>query len=107
MNKQCKFCKKTIPKTEEPNWYKRIFCNTFCQQEWWRYERNKTGDFSRRKKQIKANNIREKNHLSEQQLQLCYGGLMGDSNLQSKNGRLHRIKFGHCEKQLPYLEWKP
>lgn len=106
MKKQCKFCKKTIPKTEGPNWNKRIFCNTFCQQEWWRYKRNKTGDFSKREKLTKAKIIRNNNHLSEQQKQLCYGGLMGDSNLQSKNGRLHRIKFGHCEKQLPYLEWK-
>lgn len=106
MKKQCKFCKKIIPEKKGPNEWKRIFCNTFCQQEWWRYKRNKTGDFSRKDKSEKARNIRKNNHLSEQQLQLCYGGLLGDSNLQSKNGRLHRIKFGHCEKQLPYLEWK-
>lgn len=105
MEKRCKFCKKIIHKAEKKNQYKKLFCNKTCQQEWWRYKRNKTGRFTREQR-AKGIELRKNNHLSEQQLQLCYGGLLGDSSLKMKDNGQIGIKFGHCEKQLPYLEWK-
>lgn len=50
--------------------------------------------------------IRRDYHLSLLQKQICYGGLLGDSNLNWRDNGQCRLKMSHCEKQLDYLEWK-
>lgn len=61
---------------------------------------------TRTEKLLIANNVREYKHLDKQQYQLCLGGLLGDSNINVRDNGQCRIKFGHAEKQLDYLEWK-
>lgn len=59
-----------------------------------------------KKQQILGNFIRQNNHLSEQQLQIVYGGLLGDSNINVRANGACRLKMGHSSKQLDYLEFK-
>lgn len=106
MKKQCKFCKKTFITPKGPLTTNKIFCEYICQQEWWRYKRNKTGDLTRRDKRLLGQKIRNTKHLTKQQLQICYGGLLGDSSLSRRSNEQYRLKLGHSEKQLPYLKWK-
>jgi hypothetical protein len=105
MIKTCIFCKKIFEVSSGPNLTKKIFCNTHCQQEYWRFKRNKTGNFNRRESLKKANIIRKNNHLTEKQLELCYGTLLGDASISPRNGSC-RIKITHCNKQKDYLSWK-
>ncbi len=53
-----------------------------------------------------ADKVRKNCHLSLIQKQLCYGGLLGDSNLQWRNNGQCRLRMSHSGKQLDYLEWK-
>lgn len=44
--------------------------------------------------------------MKDKQLQVCLGGLLGDSSISPRNGGKCRIKFNHTASQLPYLEYK-
>jgi recombination protein RecA len=50
----------------------------------------------------------EKIRLSDQQLQVVLGGLMGDGNLSPNRQGRHGVRFrlGHGAKQVDYLDWK-
>ncbi len=50
----------------------------------------------------------EKIRLSDQQLQVVLGGLMGDGNLSPNRQGRHGVRFrmGHGAKQAGYLDWK-
>lgn len=61
---------------------------------------------NRKQQQTLGNFIRQNNHLSEQQSQIIYGGLLGDSNINIRSNGTCRIKMTHSEKQLDYLEFK-
>jgi recombination protein RecA len=52
--------------------------------------------------------VAEDQHLSEQQVQLILGSLMGDGNLSpNRRGRSGtRFRMGHGAKQAAYLDWK-
>jgi recombination protein RecA len=52
--------------------------------------------------------VAEDVRLSDQQLQMVLGGLLGDANLSSNpNGRRGvRFRMGHGPKQVAYLDWK-
>ena len=42
-------------------------------------------------------------------LEVIFGALLGDSNItkhKNKFKKAYHVCFGHCEKQLPYLEYK-
>lgn len=45
-------------------------------------------------------------HLTEYQLQITYGGLLGDSSLTPRSNGQCRLKMSHGEKQKEYLEFK-
>ncbi|GAC1541285.1 MAG: intein-containing recombinase RecA [Acidimicrobiales bacterium] len=46
-------------------------------------------------------------HLSDFQWQVILGSLMGDGALSpTRSGHGARFRFGHCEKQTSYAEWK-
>ncbi|MGI8425523.1 MAG: recombinase RecA [Actinomycetota bacterium] len=46
-------------------------------------------------------------HLSDFQWEVITGGLMGDGALSpTRSGHGARYRFGHCEKQRAYCEWK-
>ena len=51
--------------------------------------------------------VAEDQHLSEQQVQLILGSLMGDGNLSRTAGAAGtRFRMGHGAKQAAYLDWK-
>ena len=103
MNPQCKLCNK--PFIKGPKTSHMLFCTKNCQQEYWRIKRNKTGT-SNKESREKADFVRKNIHLSEKQLQLCVGALLGDSSMSpNQNGNI-RMRFGHAEKHKDYLEWK-
>lgn len=102
MIKTCKHCNKTF----ETSFTRKIFCEAFCQQEYWRCTHNKTGDFSRRDLRKRADLVRRNNRLSDLQKQLCIGGLLGDSSMSPRDNGTVRLRFAHGEKQKEYLEWK-
>jgi hypothetical protein len=54
----------------------------------------------------KGDYLRKNNHLSDKQKKICYGALLGDSNLHHRDNGQCSFKICHCKKQLGYLEWK-
>jgi hypothetical protein len=102
MNKKCLYCQKEFI----TDIHKKNFCSYSCQQEYWRHKRNKTGLFNRRNQQTIADNIRNTQHLSPEQLQLCYGTILGDASISPRNNGRCRMKLSHCTEQKPYLLWK-
>lgn len=54
-----------------------------------------------------ANSLSKKSffEITEVQDSIIKGSLLGDGHLQ-KRGNSYRLKFGHCEKQKEFLEWK-
>lgn len=103
MNSQCKNCNGSFIK--KPKEHKKLFCTKECQQTYWSIKRNKTGT-SRKESRQKATFARENLHLSEKQLQLCVGALLGDSSMSPRSNGSIRMRFGHVEKHKDYLEWK-
>jgi hypothetical protein len=61
-----------------------------------------------RKEQIQKGKLARSMKLTDQQIQVCLGGLMGDSSIKKPSPEHGgcRLKMCHCEKQLDYLEWK-
>jgi len=53
-----------------------------------------------------ANKIRKNKRLDKQQLQLCYGTLLGDSSINVRANGKCRLKMCHTEKQREYIEFK-
>lgn len=103
MNLQCKQCNKPFIKGLKAN--NKIFCTKECQQEYWSIKRNKTG-ISRKESRQAANYARQHLRLSEKQLHLCIGALLGDSSMTPRSNGSIRMRFGHVEKHKDYLEWK-
>lgn len=103
MNLQCKQCSKPFIKGLKEN--NKLFCTKECQQEYWKIKRNKTG-VSRKESRQAANYARQYLRLSEKQLQLCVGALLGDSSMTPRSNGSIRMRFGHVEKHKDYLEWK-
>jgi len=103
MEKICEYCGKQFLASGKNSW-KKIFCDVSCQQKYWADKRNKTG----KTKSLAVANGKEvrKIHLKDEQLQLCLGGMMGDSSITPKSNGNCRLKMCHCEKQLDYLTWK-
>jgi hypothetical protein len=90
---ECLFCKKLFNiDSLIKNQSKKKFCTKEHQQEFWRLKRNITGDFSRKKKNFKAISLKN-NLLTNRELQVCIGGLLGDSNLNTRNNGSVRINF--------------
>ena len=105
MNRTCKFCNKQFV-VEGKNSWKKIFCNILCQQAFWSIKRNKTGEI-RKESRDAGKEIRRQNiHLSPEQLQIVYGTMMGDASISPRENGACRIQISHCEKQLPYLQYK-
>ncbi len=103
MNKTCKFCNKYFI-AEGKNSWKKLFCNVICQQEFWSIQRNKTGIKNKPSRDL-ANRYKS-NILTDKQIQICLGGMMGDSSINIRpNGRC-RLLMNHCEAQNKYLDWK-
>lgn len=44
--------------------------------------------------------------LTEKQLELCYGGMLGDSSITPRPNGAGRLRLSHGSKQKEYLEWK-
>lgn len=101
MKKICKFCNTEFLSEIT----KKTFCNRTCQQEYWRYKRNKTNDFSRRDKRIFANSVR-KLKLTNKQMELVYGAMLGDSSISLSPNGSGDFRIAHGNKQKEYLEWK-
>lgn len=53
-----------------------------------------------------GNELRKNNHLNPEQLQIVFGGLLGDSSIHPRENGACRIKLAHCPDQLPYLNFK-
>ena len=105
MDKTCTFCKKIFV-AEGKNSWKKMFCNVACQQAFWSLKRNKTGEIRKGPRDAGKEIRRQNIHLSPEQLQIVYGTLMGDASISPRENGACRIQIGHCEKQLPYLQYK-
>ena len=44
--------------------------------------------------------------LTDKQLELCYGTLLGDASICLRPNGSGRLRMSHCSKQKEYLEWK-
>lgn len=58
------------------------------------------------KNKIIAKEVRKSKHLNFKQKQLVIGTLLGDGSITNERNGAKGIQISHCEKQLPYLEWK-
>ena len=102
--KICEFCQKRFDSSGRSG-YKKRFCDVFCQQNFWKKARNMTGKTRTFVPDAVKNGIR----FSDTQLQVIFGGLLGDSSLlANKHGGLGDpcLKMCHAGNQKAYLLWK-
>jgi len=97
MEKICKNCKK-IFFTETA---KKIYC---CRKCFFKYRRDRMPRKTS-KSYFKADALR-KLHIPQDQLEIIYGTLLGDSSLILQTNGHYRLSLCHSEKQLPYLLFK-
>lgn len=103
MTKKCKQCDQPFT---TPYINRKEFCNSTCQQEWWRKARNITGRFDRRDQYKLAEEIRKNHLLTPKQFQLCYGTILGDACIQPRPNGSCRMAIAHTITQLDYLMYK-
>jgi len=105
LRKNCKFCENEfIPNRIDSN-----FCSSSCLDYWFYYKKTKkeaNPSFKHRESLNIGNELRAKNQLTNKQIQVCIGSVLGDGCIHTRKSGQGRLIIGHSTKQLDYLIWK-